>query len=159
MTVNDASTPRADLAPGIPSSRLVQLTFALGVLSTAIHYWHNFAHAEHYPPVLFFPTAFAYRVGILVFWPTLTAWGAWAVLRWSRGNPRSALVPLAAWSLLGLTSPGHFLGGVPDIPAYAMFTISTDFAVGAVMLVLVAQACTELRRRATPEPGRPAPTT
>lgn len=53
--------------------------------------------------------------------------------------------------LAGHHQPGHFVGGVPDIPAYAMFTISTDFATGTIMLVLVAQAAVAMVR----EPHRP----
>ncbi len=131
--------------PVAPSPASIGIVFASGMLSTAVHYAHNFAYAADYPPVPFFPTALAYQVGIAVFWPALTLLGAWAVLQYRRGNVAAAVPALAAWSLLGLTSVGHFLGGVPDIPAFAMVTISTDFATGLLMLVLVGQARARLR--------------
>lgn len=127
-------------APGAPSTALVATVFALGVVSTAVHYAHNFVRAEDYPPVPFFPSALAYQVGIAVFWPTLTLLGAWGVRQYARGALASGVPALGLWSLLGLTSVGHFLGGVPDVPAYAMFTISTDFGTGLVMLVLLGHA-------------------
>lgn len=141
------ATPDGLPRTALPSARAIQWTFAAGFVSTLVHYTHNFVAASDYPPVWpLFPNDLAYQIGILAFWPLLTLWGAWGVVRYSRGRLRRALVPLAAWTLLGTTSPGHFLGGVPDIPAYAMFTISTDFAAGMVMLVLVLQAAVALLR-------------
>jgi hypothetical protein len=138
-----AERGRADL----PSTRLVMWVFVAGVLSTGVHYTHNFTRAADYPPVWpFFQNDLGYQVGIALFWPTLTLWGAWGVRQYGRGNVRRALVPLAAWTALGTTSPGHFLGGVPDIPPFAMATIATDAATGLAMLVLVFVALWTLLR-------------
>lgn len=141
------SVTAARTTAGPPSSRAILWTFVAGLVSTGIHYTHNFLYASDYPPAGPFVSDLAYQAGILLFWPTLTLWGAWGVYRYGQGRIRAALVPLAAWTMLGTTSPGHFLGGVPDIPAYAMFTISSDFATGVVMLVLVGQAAVALVRR------------
>ncbi len=140
------------LSAGSPSPRAIRWTFIAGFVSTGVHYTHNFVYASDYPPVpVFFPNDLSYQIGIVLFWPLLTAYGAWGVVQYGRGRPRPAIIALAAWSWLGTTSPGHFVGGVPDIPAYAMFTISTDFATGTIMLVLVAQAAVAMVR----EPHRP----
>lgn len=109
------------------------------VLSTTVHYTHNFVMAEDYPPVpLFFPNAIAYQIGIAVFWPVLTAAGFWAFARYRNGHYRGVSTGLIAYAMLGFTSPGHFLGGIPDIPPFFFATIFTDFIGGTALLVFAA---------------------
>ena len=38
------------------------------------------------------------------------------------------------YSILGISTIGHFLGASPDIPAFFFATIFTDFFTGAAML-------------------------
>ena len=139
--------------PGIPPANVVLYTFIAGVITTAIHYLHNFNYPEHYPPVYpFFPNALSYQIGIAVFFPICTILGIHGVIQYCKGNFRRAFWPLMYWVPLGLTSPGHFLGGVPDIPAYAMFTITTDFATALMILVFMLQMRANLdhKNRNTP---------
>jgi hypothetical protein len=122
--------------PSRPQQRLLLTLLVLSVVSTAIHYSHNYAMAEMYPPVpLFFPTPLSYRVGILVFWPLLTALAVWGYVQYLRGQWTRARVALIVYSPLGITSVGHFLGGVPQIPPFFFATMFTDLATGLAVLV------------------------
>ncbi|MBY6312310.1 MULTISPECIES: hypothetical protein [Nocardiaceae] len=126
---------------------LLGAIMAWNVVSTTLHYTHNFLMAEDYPPVSpFFPNATAYRVGIAVFWPLLTALGIWAFRRYRSGRFRGVASALIAYAMLGFTSPGHFFGGVPDIPPFFMATIFTDFLGGAALLAFAAHLIVGGRR-------------
>nr|WP_064569838.1 hypothetical protein [Gordonia sp. LAM0048] len=124
-----------------PSSQSVTVLAALivwNVISTTLHYAHNFVMADDYPPVPFFPNSLAYQIGIVIFYPLLTGLGIWGFLRYRAGNYRYVPLALVAYAMLGFTSVGHFVGGVPDIPPFFMATISTDFAGGFALLVFAA---------------------
>lgn len=117
------------------------------VVSTTVHYAHNFVMAQHYPPVYpFFPNELAYRIGIAVFWPVLTVIGIRAFLRYRAGKVRGVAIALAAYSLLGFTTIFHFAGGVPHIPPFFFATIFTDFLGGCALLVFAAYVARERAR-------------
>jgi hypothetical protein len=104
------------------------------VVSTGVHFAHNFVMAEDYPPVWpFFPNALAYRVGIVVFWPLLTYLGIRAFRRYRAGKTRGVPSGLIAFGLAGAVSPLHFTGGVPQIPPFFMATIFTDALSGLLL--------------------------
>ncbi|WP_238420684.1 hypothetical protein [Gordonia sp. 'Campus'] len=94
--------------------------------------------ADDYPPVPFFPNSLAYQIGIVIFYPLLTGLGIWGFLRYRSGRYRYVPGALVGYSMLGFSSIGHFLGGVPDIPPFFMATISTDFAGGLGLIVFAA---------------------
>lgn len=116
--------------------RFARVALALSIASTSVHYSHNFVAAEDYPPVPIFESAAAYQIGIAVFWPTATVLALWAYRQLARGNTRVAGVAFAAYSGLGISTIGHFIGGVPDIPPVFFATIFTDFFTGLSMLYL-----------------------
>lgn len=112
---------------------------AFNLLSTSVHYTHNFLMASMYPPApVVFPTALSYQIGIVIFWPLLTALGLWGYRLYKEGNTRRSRPPLIAYSMLGFTTLGHFLGGNPDIPPFFYVTLFTDFLAGSALLVFVA---------------------
>jgi hypothetical protein len=76
--------------------------------------------------------AAAYRVGIAVAWPLLTAVGIWAFMRYRSGHTRDVPAGLLAYSPLGFTTIFHFLAGIPDIPVFFVISIFTDFIGGLV---------------------------
>ncbi len=121
--------------PGVVALRVI---VALNLLSTAIHYTHNFVMAQHYPPIFPFVDATAYRIGIIVFWPLLTVWGLRGVRLYKEGETQRSRRMLASYAMLGFTTPGHFLGGTPDIPPFFYATLFTDFFAGAALLAFVA---------------------
>jgi hypothetical protein len=109
------------------------------LLSTSVHYTHNFLMAGMYPSIpIVFPTALSYQIGIAVFWPLLTALGLWGYRLYKDGQARRSRPYLVAYSMLGFTTIGHFLGGNPDIPPFFYVTLFTDFLAGSALLGFVA---------------------
>ena len=140
MSAQRAPSPRSagtsGQRPGLTALRVI---IAANLLSTAVHYTHNFAMASMYPPVpVVFPTALSYQVGIAIFWPLLTALGLWGYRLYKEGNTRRSRPLLVAYSMLGFTTLGHFLGGNPDIPPLFYVTLFTDFLAGSALRAFVA---------------------
>jgi hypothetical protein len=121
--------------PGVTALRVI---IAFNLLSTSVHYTHNFVMAKCYPAVFPFVNATAYQVGIIVFWPLLTALGLWGYRLYKAGETRRPRRMLVAYAMLGLTTLGHFLGGNPDIPPFFYVTLFTDFLAGSALLAFVA---------------------
>lgn len=140
MSADDDRTRALHLTGQHPSGIVVlRVIIAANLLSTAVHYTHNFAMASMYPPVpVVFPTALSYQIGIAVFWPLLTVLGLWGYKLYVEGNTRRSRPLLVAYSMLGFTTLGHFLGGNPDIPPFFYVTLLTDFLAGSALLVFVA---------------------
>ena len=118
---------------------------AAAITSSAIHYTHNFVMASMYPPLPpMFPNALAFRIGISITWPLLTGLALWGYAQYVAGRTRPAGWAFIIYSVLGISTIGHFLGPSPDIPAFFFVTIFTDFLTGAAMLVF---GCATLKRR------------
>ncbi len=102
------------------------------VLSTAIHYTHNFVEIDSYPDDLV--PAWMTQVAIVTAWPVLTlaALHAYRLFRDSGSSPRVHVL-LGAYSIIGLSTPAHFLDGSPDVPLYADATIFTDGLAGLLV--------------------------
>lgn len=105
---------------------------AAGILSTAIHYTHNFVDVSRYPgpKYLYTPT----RVLIAISWPLLTWIGLTSYRRYREGRLHEARVCLAVYSLTGLATLGHFIYGNPRIPAFFYATLFTDALTGLAAL-------------------------
>jgi hypothetical protein len=115
--------------------RLLRVLLGLEIASTAIHYTHNFVMADMYPPLPpLFPTALAFQIGIAVAWPPFTALGLWGYGQYKAGERQRAGWALVVYSVAGISTIGHFLGPMPEIPPFFMVTIFTDFLSGAAML-------------------------
>lgn len=134
------ASPRESKSAGGQRSGLSTLRaiIAFNLLSTSVHYTHNFIMAGCYPAVFPFVNATAYQIGIILFWPLLTARGLRGYQLYKAGETRRPRLMLAAYSLLGLTTLGHFLGGNPDIPPFFYVTLFTDFLAGSALLAFVA---------------------
>jgi hypothetical protein len=123
-------------APSAPHLKLLALLLGLGITSTAVHYTHNFVMASMYPPIPpVFPSALAFKVGIAIAWPLVTALGLWGYRQYRAGHVRSAAWALIGYSGLGISTLGHFLEPTPDIPPFFIATIFTDFLTGAAILI------------------------
>ncbi|MDP9187906.1 MAG: hypothetical protein M3O25_01510 [Actinomycetota bacterium] len=130
---------------------LLRRLLAFSVLSTGIHFSHNFFSIEDYPPGVF-GSETAVQVAIIVAWPLFTAAGLYGyrLYRQRRYVPANLLIGL--YSALGITTLGHFTSGSPEIPSFFYLTIFTD---GLVGLALLAFAVWSAR---SPLPaGAPAP--
>jgi hypothetical protein len=108
---------------------------AAGILSTAIHYTHNFVAVNRYPGPKDLYTAT--RVAILVAWPLLTWIGLTGYRRYRERRYREAHVCLAVYSITGIVTLGHFIYGSPRIPAFFYATLFTDALTGLAMLAFV----------------------
>jgi hypothetical protein len=109
---------------------------AASVLSTAVHYTHNFIAVSHYPgPGGAFYTVV--RLAIVVAWPLLTAIGLIGYRRYRERRDGEARVCLAVYSLTGLATIGHFIYGNPKIPAFFYATLFTDALAGLAVLAFV----------------------
>jgi hypothetical protein len=105
---------------------------AAEMLSTAIHYTHNFIDVRHYPgpSYLYTPT----RVLIVISWPLLTGIGLVGYRRYREGRLREAEVCLLVYSITGIVTLGHFIYGNPHIPAFFYATLFTDALTGFAVL-------------------------
>ncbi|OGM49672.1 hypothetical protein ABOM_001836 [Aspergillus bombycis] len=126
-----------------PPAQLRQLRILLSclILTTTIHYAHNYIRAEDYPPVPgIYPTPDAYRIGIAILFPLQTLCGIRGYYLYQAGHVRSSIPYLACHATLGIRTPGHFVGGVPQIPWFWFITIFTDFFAGVALAVFSYQA-------------------
>ena len=118
--------------------RLSILRWIIGftVLSTVLHYTHNFVAIEDYPQASF-PSNTVTQAAILLSWPLLTAVGLWGYRRYAARDYRRAHTALVAYSFLGWLTLGHFTVGNPDIPAFWYATILTDAIAAAALTAFV----------------------
>jgi hypothetical protein len=114
------------------SLTVLRTFLAAEMLSTAIHYTHNFVAVNRYPGPrdLYTPT----RVAIVLSWPLLTWIGLIGYRRFREGRLQEARVCLAVYSLTGLVTLGHFIYGNPQIPAFFYATLFTDALTGLAVL-------------------------
>ena len=109
---------------------------AFSIVSTGLHYTHNFVEIDQYPPSELVSSDVT-QAAILVSWPLLTAIGILGYVRYAQGRFRAAHAALIAYSFTGLITIGHFADGNPDIPAFFYATIFTDFIAGVAVLAFV----------------------
>jgi hypothetical protein len=131
----------------MPDRRLTLLRWILAasIVSTGLHYTHNFVAVDQYPQSgVVTPTAV--QVAIVVSWPLLTGLALFAYRRYAAGRYTVAHPLLAAYALLGLTTPLHFLDGTPDVALLWFVTIFTDGIAGAAVLAFVVWSALTTRR-------------
>jgi multisubunit Na+/H+ antiporter MnhC subunit len=120
---------------------------AFGIVSTGIHFTHNFVKIDDYPesPI----PDWVVQTAIVVSWPIFT-WIAVRAYRLytERGleAARPWLLWYAAWTLFSL---GHFTEGNPDIPPVFYATIFTDVLAGVLVVAFVVLGARRSRRPAT----------
>jgi hypothetical protein len=114
---------------------VLKTILAAGILSTAIHYTHNFVAVSRYPGPKDLYTAT--RVAIVVSWPLLTWIGLIGYRRYRERRYQEAHVCLAVYSITGIVTLGHFIYGNPKIPAFFYATLFTDALTGLCVLMFV----------------------
>jgi hypothetical protein len=112
------------------SVNVLRAILAFSIVSTGVHYTHNFVEVDQYPQSGLGISDGAIQVAVLISWPLLTAIGLWAYRQYAHGRYDRANVPLLIYSLTGLVTIGHFADGVPDIPPVFFASIFTDFLAG-----------------------------
>ena len=110
---------------------VLRAILAFAIVSTALHYSHNFIELDSYPGA---GGEDGIRPAILLSWPLLTAIGLYGYRLHSRGRFGPAYACLLAYALLGLIPPGHFLDGSPDIAPIWYATIFTDGLAGLAIV-------------------------
>ena len=119
-----------ELARPLSSLAVLRAILGFSILSTGIHYTHNFVEVDQYPQSGLGISDGAIQVAVLVAWPLLTAIGLYGYRQYASGRVDRAHVPLLLYSITGLVTIGHFTDGVPDIPPLFFATIFTDFLAG-----------------------------
>ncbi|EOD63860.1 hypothetical protein [Amycolatopsis vancoresmycina] len=127
---------------GLPVLRVI-LGFSL--LSTTLHYAHNAIRVADYPQLPGVPAAAA-GIAVAVAWVLLTAFGWLGYRAYTQGRYPRALAFLLVYSLTGIVTLGHFLTGVPQIPAFWFATIFTDAAAGLALWAFLTWAWATLNR-------------
>ncbi|MCR6484397.1 hypothetical protein M8542_16355 [Amycolatopsis sp. OK19-0408] len=115
------------------------------LLTTTLHYAHNVIRAADYPQIPGLPVLAA-QIIVAFGWVLFTAFGWLGYRAYLRENYPRALAFLLVYSLSGLASAGHFLVGVPQIPAFWFATIFTDSAAALALWVFVTWAWSVLNR-------------
>ena len=120
---------------------------AFGIVTTAVHFTHNFVKIEDYPDS-FIPD-WVVQTAIVASWPLFT----WIAIRGYRlyvedgiGAARPWLLWYAAWTLFSL---GHFTEGNPDVPPVFYATIFTDVLAGVLLAAFLIADARRQRRLAT----------
>jgi hypothetical protein len=125
--------------------RLAVLRWVLGfgILSTGLHFTHNFVAIDQYPDDLVSGTVV--QVAILLFWPLFTGLALYAYRLYAQHRYREAHPILLAYAFFGLTTLGHFLDGKPDIAPFWFATIFTDALAGVAVLAFTVWSTRSVR--------------
>ena len=115
------------------------------LLTTTLHYAHNVIRAADYPPLPGVPLLVT-QVVVAFGWVLFTVFGRLGYRAYRQERYPRALVFLLVYSLSGLASAGHFLVGVPQVPAFWFATIFTDSAAALALWVFVTWAWSVLNR-------------
>lgn len=123
----------------------LRVILGFSLLTTTLHYAHNVIRAADYPQI---PgvSVLAAQIVVAFGWVLFTAFGWLGYRAYLRENYPRALAFLLVYSLSGLASAGHFLVGVPRIPAFWFATIFTDSAAALALWVFVTWAWSVLNR-------------
>jgi hypothetical protein len=110
----------------------LRLILGFSIVSTALHYTHNFVAVEDYPG-----SGAGIQIAIVVSWPLLTAIGLYGYRLYAAGRFREAYICLLLYAPLGLLTPAHFLSGEPNVPTVFYVTIFTDGLAGLAVVGFV----------------------
>lgn len=131
------------------STGVLRWILTFGVVSTGIHFTHNFVRIEEYPESVI--PDWVVRTAIVLSWPLFV----WVAVRGYRlfqergiEAARPWLLGFGAWALVAL---GHFTEGNPDVPPVWYATIWTDVLAGLLVIGFVVRASSRASR------ARPSP--
>jgi hypothetical protein len=111
---------------------ILRWILGFGILSTGLHFTHNFVAIDQYPDDLV--SGSVVRVAILLFWPLFTGLALYAYRLYAQGRRREAHPLLLGYAFFAVTALGHFLDGSPDIAPFWFATIFTDALAGGAVL-------------------------
>ena len=103
-------------------------------VTTAVHYTHNVVAYDRYPSADW--ASFITAPVVAIAWFVFTTFGVLGYVRYRQGRMRAASAYLAAFSLSGFFTLGHWLPGQEggDISPLMTVSILLDGVMGAAML-------------------------
>ncbi|MGW7532940.1 hypothetical protein [Amycolatopsis sp. NPDC054798] len=123
----------------------LRVILAFTLVSTVLHYTHNVVRAADYPQIPGI-SVLVTQIVVAASWFVFTAFGVLGYRAYVRGQCWPALGFLLVYSLSGLASAGHFLVGVPQVPAFWFATIFTDTFAAVALWVFGCWAAMRLNR-------------
>ncbi len=111
---------------------VLRAILGFGIVSTGLHFTHNFVRVEDYPSGTI--SDGAVQAAILLTWPLFTAIAIHAGRLYGRGEQGRARGWLTAYALFTLVSLGHFTQAGLDLPPFWYATIFTDVLAGLLLL-------------------------
>lgn len=132
--------------------KLLRWLITFSVISTAIHFTHNFLDIEDYPQADFASNR-AVQVAIVAAWPLLTFAGLYGYRLYKQGRYATANLLIALYSGLGIATLGHFTAGNPQIPPFFYATIFTDGLAGLSLFAFALWSAREPLPAASPARG------
>jgi hypothetical protein len=129
--------------------KLLRGLITFSVLSTAIHFTHNFFYVDEYPQASYASNTLT-QIGVIVLWPLLTAAGLYGYRLYKERRYTPANLLIGLYSALGLITPLHFTAGNPDIPPFFYATIFTDGLAGLSLLLFALYSVREPLPEASP---------
>lgn len=130
----------------VPGHQVLLATLMFSIVSTALHYAHNYVEVDRYPQPSVISSTMT-RAAILISWPVLTTVGIAGYLLYVRARHWAARACLLIYSLTGLVTLGHFLVGVPDVPWLWFTTLFTDALAGLALWAFAVWSAVALRPR------------
>ncbi|MFD2474204.1 hypothetical protein [Amycolatopsis silviterrae] len=124
---------------------LLRVILAFTLVSTVLHYTHNVVRAADYPQIPGISVLVA-QIVVAVSWVVFTVCGVLGYRAYLGGRYWRSLAFLLVYSLSGLASAGHFLVGVPQVPAFWFATIFTDTLAAVALWVFLCWAAMRLNR-------------
>lgn len=121
------------MSPSDRTLSILKWILVASIVSTAVHYTHNYIQVDQYPQSDTVSTGET-RLGIVVLWPLLTVVGLLGYRLYAQRRFRPAHLCLALYSATGISTLGHFLVGNPDIPPFFYVTLFTDGLLGFSVL-------------------------
>ncbi|WP_410564099.1 hypothetical protein [Amycolatopsis sp. cmx-4-61] len=126
----------------------LRVILGFSLLSTTLHYTHNTVRYADYPQ-LRGVSPLAGGIAVALAWVVLTTFGWFGYRAYTHGRYHRALAFLLVYSLSGMLTLGHFLTGVPRLPAFWFATIFTDAAAGLALWVFLTWAWARFNRVTT----------
>jgi hypothetical protein len=116
---------------------VLKAILAFGIVSTGLHFTHNFVAIDQYPPSDAISNGVV-QAAIVISWPLFTALAVHGYRLYARGRLRPAHAALLAYGFFCLAALGHFTQGTPDIAPFWFATIFTDTAAGLAVIAFTA---------------------
>ena len=114
---------------------LLRAILAFAILSTGLHFTHNFVEIDRYPSG--FISEDVIRTLIPITWPLYTAVAVLGYRLYASGRDRAARIALTLYGLFAMTSLLHFTAGTPDVSPFWFATIFTDGLSGMAVIGFV----------------------